>query len=87
MIPFFSIPLWISEVVLKLVSSFNTVGNSQWFYSNDGILIQYSNNYTLLRWVFVQVIPIWLIVIVFLIHRDNIRYFALLLLPAIFLEH
>lgn len=84
MIPFFSIPLWISEVVLKIVSSFNTIGNSQWFYFGDGILIQYSNNYTLLRWVFVQVIPIWLIVIVFLIHRDKIRCFALLLLPAIF---
>ena len=84
-IPLFSIPLWFSEWVLKAVSGFNTIGNQHWFYFavDEGIMLQYSSNYVLLRWVFAQVIPIWLMVIVFLIHRDKIEYYVIILLPTV----
>lgn len=84
MMPFFSIPLWISEVVLKNISIFNKIGSRQWYFNDNGILIQYSSNYVLLRWVFAQVIPVWLIVIIFLIHKDKIEYYVLFLLPDVF---
>ena len=51
MLPFFSIPLWISEYVLKLFSRFNRIGEGQWFFYDNGIKLQYSSNFTLLHWV------------------------------------
>lgn len=85
MLPFFSIPLWVSELVLKRLSNVNMLGSTQWFFYSDEVLIQYSNNYTLLRWVFPQVIPIWLIILIFLQNRSKIRYYIFMLLPSIFM--
>ena len=44
-IPFFSIPLSLSQIILKYLSGFrfNTVGNGQWFFKTDYLKIQYSN--------------------------------------------
>ena len=85
-IPFFSIPLRLSEFVLARFTDFGITYTGRWFFldRDRGILLQYSSNFTLLKWVFVQTIPIWLIVIVFLIHRDRIEYYVFILLPAIF---
>ena len=83
MLPFFSIPLWISELCMKSLSGINSLGEGHWFYNYDGILIQYSSNYTLLRWVFPQVIPIWLIILVFLLNKDKIHFYVFMLLPSI----
>lgn len=83
-IPFFSIPLWISELLLKRISGINSIGSGQWFYRDDTILIQYSSNFTLLRWVFPQTIPIWLAIAVFLLNKDKIQNYVFLLLPALF---
>ena len=82
MIPFFGIPLWLSELVLKRVSEYNTLGQSQWFYFGDTIKLQYSSNYTLLRWVVPQVIGCWLILLLFLQYRQNIENYLYLMLPA-----
>ena len=84
MLPFFSIPLWASELLLKRLFNINRLGEGQWFFHSDGILIQYSSNYTLLRWVFPQVIPIWLIILVFLQNKDKIRNYVFMLLPSVF---
>ena len=84
MLPFFSIPLWVSELLLKRLSGINRIGEGHWFYRSSGVLIQYSNNYTLLRWVFPQVITIWLIILVFLQNKEKIRYYVFILLPSIF---
>ena len=83
MLPFFSIPLWLSELLLKRLTDINRIGEGQWFFQSDGVLIQYSSNYTLLRWVFPQVIPVWLIILVFLQNKDKIRYYVFMLLPTL----
>ena len=84
-IPFFSIPLSLSQIILKYLSGFrfNTVGNGQWFFKTDYLKIQYSNSFTVLRWVFPQAITIWLILIIFLTYRKYIEYYIPLMLPAI----
>ena len=79
-LPFFSIPLWLAEVILKRVSLFNQIGSERWFYSVDGIMMQYSSNFVLLRWVTPQTIPIWLIVIMLLLNKDKMCYFAFYLI-------
>ena len=85
MIPLFSIPLRLSEFTLAKVTDFDINGTGTWFMFifDSGIMLQYSANFVLLSWVFAQTIPIWLIVIVFLIHRDRIEYYVFMLLPAI----
>ena len=82
MIPFFGIPLWLSELVLKRVSEYNRLGETQWFYYSDEIRLQYSNNFTLLAWVVPQVIACWLTVILFLRHREKIESYLLIMLPS-----
>lgn len=81
--PFFSLPLWLSEIVLKLMTKYNSAGDGQWFFCADGIQLQYSNNYTLLKWVFPQTIPIWLMLIVFLLNREKVKYYVFLLTPVL----
>ncbi|MCR4739680.1 MAG: hypothetical protein K5886_05380 [Lachnospiraceae bacterium] len=80
---FFSIPLWISEYVLRMVSDFNRVGEGFWFFWDVDILVQYSSNFTLLRWVVPQVIPCWIILALFLESRDAIEFHAMMVLPGL----
>nr|WP_027871359.1 hypothetical protein [[Eubacterium] cellulosolvens] len=82
-LPIFSLPLWLSEIALKLLTGYNSAGDGQWFFCSDGIQLQYSNNYTLLKWVFPQTIPIWLLVIVFLLNKEKIKYYVFLLSPSL----
>lgn len=82
-IPFFSVPLWLSELVLKLFEAENRVGQSEWFYRYGDITLQYSNNYTLLRWVFPQALSAWIIIMLFLEYKDNIEDYLLLMLPGV----
>ncbi len=82
MIPFFGLPLWLSELVLKRLTGINRLGQTQWFYSEGGIKLQYSNNYTLLAWVVPQVIVCWLIFLLFLRHKENIESYLFIILPA-----
>lgn len=82
--PFFSIPLWLSQLVLKHFSEYNNLGNiQQWFVLSEDIKIQYSSNYVQLRWVFPQAIVIWLTVMLLLEYRDYIEYYVFMLLPSL----
>ncbi len=83
MIPFFSVPLWLSELILKRLTGINMMGSIRWFYDYHYIKLQYSNNYTLLRWVFQQTITIWLITVLFMKYKDRLEYYVPLLLPAV----
>ena len=82
-LPFFGIPLWISEYVLRLVSDFNRVGEGFWYFWEGDILIQYSHNFTLLRWVVPQVIACWIIMALFMELRDAVEVHALIALPGL----
>ncbi|MCR5301413.1 MAG: hypothetical protein K6E49_03130 [Lachnospiraceae bacterium] len=82
-LPFFGIPLWISEYILRRVSDFNRIGEGFWFFGDGDFLIQYSNNFTLLRWVVPQVIPCWIIMALFLEYRDEMEFHVPIALPGI----
>lgn len=69
--------------MLKSVSGINSIECGQYFYFMDGIIIQYSSNYTMLRWVSPQTITIWLIMILLLRHKERIENYVFLLLPGI----
>lgn len=84
MLPFFSIPLWLSVYLMRMLSNYNYYSSGNWFFYSDDIKIQYSNNFTLLKWVFPQTIPIWLMIIVFMMNRDKIKYFIFILSPSLF---
>ena len=83
LIPLFSIPLWLSELVLKHLTGINMLGSIRWFYDYHYIKLQYSNNYTLLRWVFQQTITIWLIIILFIKYKSKVEYYVPLLLGGV----
>lgn len=84
-IPFFSIPLWLSELILSYCTKFgfSQAGVGQFFIYSHAIKLQYSNNFVLLRWVFPQAITIWLILMIMLQYREYVKYYVLVMLPAI----
>ena len=83
-LPLFGIPLWISEHIFNCITGTVRPYDYMWFYISDGILLQYSDNFTLLRWVVPQVICCWLIVELFLENKDRVEIYVLLILPGIF---
>lgn len=82
LLTFWGIPLWLSEWLLKRVLGMDMLGSTQWFFYDEGILIQYSNNFTLLAWVVPQVVAVWLILLLFWENKDKIEYYMFLLLPV-----
>ena len=82
MLPFFQVPLWLAEMFLQLKTGLFPDGTGQWFGIMTVLPLQYSSNYTLLRWVFPQTLVIWLIVLLFLQHRNKIEYYLPLMIPA-----
>ena len=62
------------------------IENSDWFFFNPiwGIHVQYSSNYTSLSWVFPQIIVCWITVLLLIDHKENIKYYVPLMLPAMF---
>lgn len=59
-----------------------SMGSHHWLLV-DGIMIQYRSNLIMIRWVFPQVIVIWLIVILFLENMKNIKHYVILMAPMI----
>lgn len=84
LICFFSGPLLLGQKILELVYPLeqSTVNSYHWFSYQNGILLQYSSNYTLLRWVFPQVIVIWITVLLFIEHKEKIQDYVALILPS-----
>lgn len=82
-LPLFSVPLWFSEVILGVFVSDNRVGQAEWFYRSGDILLQYSNNSTLLQYVFPQALSAWIIMMLFLEYKENIEYYLLLMFPGV----
>lgn len=82
MLPFFSLPVWLSQFMLNRLELYNGFALQDWVVYTDSIKLQYTHNFSLLRWVSPQTITIWLIVIVFLLHRNKINYYVFLLLPS-----
>lgn len=82
---FFSGPLLLGQKLLELVYPLeNSMASSyHWLSFQNGILLQYSSNYTMLRWVFPQAIVIWLIVLLFIEHKEKIEDYVALMLPAL----
>ena len=80
---FFSIPMWLSEMVMKRLLGINHVGSDLWFYAAENLSLQYTSNFALLRWVFPQTIAIWLIALLFFEMRGELRYYVFIFLPGI----
>ena len=53
-----------------------------WFVASNGIFLQYSSNYVMLRWVFPQVIAIWITLLFFIENKEKIQYYLTLMMPS-----
>lgn len=82
---FFSGPLLLGQKILELAYPLedSMVNSYHWLSYHNNIRLQYSSNYTMLRWVFPQVIAIWLIVLLFIEHKEKIEDYVALMLPAL----
>ena len=79
---FFSCPTEIGKVILSWFIETSPTDEA-WFYYNDDIKLQYSNNLLLLEWVYIQVIVNWMILTLFIEKYRKVEYYAPLLLPAL----
>ena len=80
---FFHVPQSLTELIEKIVYDIDNFGTN-WVYINDGeIILQYSGNYCVLEWVFNQTIVPWLIVLLFLEYKDDIKMYLYFMLPML----
>lgn len=82
---FFSGPLILAQKSFKLIyPELGSGGATSHFFCNIGdIILQYTSNYAMLRWVMPQVLVIWLITLLFIENMDLIEDYIVLLLPCI----
>lgn len=83
MMCFFGPPLWLAQYLLKHFMQHYAMGSGSWLIQNPILMLQYSHNFSLLRWVFPQVIVIWLLILVFLKHKSNLNYYCFILFPML----
>ncbi len=82
---FFSAPNMLRALVFSLL--FRTNITLEWysFYlPEQNIVLQYTDNYDLIRYVLPQSVSIWLIFLLFLEKRKNLRNYVFILLPGVF---
>lgn len=60
------------------------LSDCQWFVWQNDIQLQYSNHFVMLRWVFPQVLVIWLCLLFFYEHKNLVRHYIALLMPCAF---
>ncbi len=87
MLIFYAGPIWIGQkLILLIYPGFPNVfsPNSQWMVSSYQIQLQYTNDFSLLQWVYPQAIGPWLIMLLFLEHRKQIEDYCVILLPGLF---
>lgn len=82
---FFSGPLLLAQKLLQFFSPDNLfwANNNHFMIWMDGITLQYSSHYVMLRWVFPQAIICWLTLLLLYEHREMIQHYVILLLPAL----
>lgn len=83
---FFCCPLLLAQKILDL--AYNGMYsmkplNFQWLVWHEDIALQYTSNYSMLRWVMPQILAIWLIVLLFIDNKEFIQDYVVLLLPYI----
>lgn len=81
---FFSGALPLAQIICNDVysGSMYSLGAHHWLLVED-FMLQYRSNLVMLRWVYPQVIVVWLIVIMLLEHKDDFDSFVFLLLPIV----
>ena len=82
LVVFWGIPLWFSQLLMKKTLDLNMLGERMWLFFDEGIMIQYSNNFVLLMWVAPQVIAVWIMLLLFWDNKEKVEFYLFLLLPA-----
>jgi len=83
LIPFYSVPIWLIQYILSIFTKYNYIENNHWVVYENEFKLQYPSNWIMFRWVFPQVIVLWIILLIFLANKDKIEYYLPLMLPAI----
>ena len=80
---FFSGPLILVQSITNGIfeSDMYSMGSHHWLLVK-GFMLQYRSDFVMLRWTYPQVIVIWLICMLFLMFKKEIRYYVLLFAPV-----
>ncbi len=81
---FFGGALSVAQIVLTGIYGefMNSLGSYHWILVKN-IMLQYRNNYVMLRWVFPQCIVPWLVCIMLFENRRRVEYYVTLVLPVL----
>lgn len=82
---FFSGPLLLAQKLFQFFSPDEVfmANNNHYLIWMDGITLQYSSNFVMLRWVFPQAIICWLTLLLLFEHRSFLQHYVILLLPGL----
>ncbi len=80
---FFHTPQSLAEIIAYLFAGVDNLFKNSFTLYNDEIIIQYSGNFGILKWVFPQVIVPWLVIIIFLNNKDKIKFYLTYMLPML----
>ncbi|MCR5767414.1 MAG: hypothetical protein K6G45_02850 [Lachnospiraceae bacterium] len=83
MLAFFSVPQSLVEILVKLFFGIDSFYNNYIMTHGNEIILQYAGNFVSMVGAFAQVIVPWLVVVIFLNNRDNIRIYLFYMLPLI----
>ena len=81
---FYSGPLALCQIITNGIfeDDMYSLGSHHWLLIK-GFMLQYRSDFVMLRWTYPQVIVIWLICMLFLQYRKDIRYYVLLFAPVL----
>ena len=85
LLTFFSCPLVLAQIIQAALNNGGTsFGDFEWFLYAGELKLQYSSNYILITWAFPQAIVMWITVTLWIEHKDKIKHYVAILLPAMF---
>lgn len=80
----FNGPLLLAQKVISMIYPDHpaVITASEWFACGNDLLLQYTNHFVSLQYVFPQVLVIWLLLLLFYEHREMPQHYITLLLPG-----
>lgn len=79
---FFCGALPLAQIICNEIfgNKMHSLGAHHWLLV-DNLMLQYRSNMVMIRWIYPQIIVVWLITILFLENREKTRHYVLLLTP------
>lgn len=83
MLAFFAVPQSIVEILVYFIYGIDCLYTNYIDAANSTILLQYTGNYICFSFVFIQLIVPWIVVMLFLNYREQLRMYLFYMLPML----